>query len=238
MERDYDNKSDTTMTKDSDVESQSSEYSEATSDETTDSTWEKETDNLVELILNECSEKEILEYFEENSPFDSNYSYRKWTPLHYATVKNRTDICRLLVQNGSNVNFMSKGVPWIFKDYLEMGKSPFQISCSRAVSLDIFELFIQNGGDVEKAWSGMIPLMYVVQEPELEGDDLYDIKEQKRKLQMILEREANVNANDLFGKNVLHHFDLYSENETEEEQVLEMMKSMIDCNVDTGKKDS
>ena len=117
-------------------------------------------------------------------------------------------------------------------------RSPFQLSCGRAVSFDIFELLLHNEGDIDKSWCGMTPLMFIGREPELEGH-LYDIETQKRKWQLILEQGADSSANDDYGKNVLHHFDLYSKDEDEEEKVLGMIQILFDQNdIDINRKDS
>ncbi|XP_066915808.1 uncharacterized protein [Clytia hemisphaerica] len=213
-------------------ESTSDNEVEEEDQEEDDLSWELESDELVELIMSDDSHfEDIRKFIKENAPFNVNYCHNGWTPLHYATVKNKIDVCKLLVELGSDVNFMAVAVPWTFIDYTDIGRSPFQLSCGRAVSFDTFKFLLNNGGEVNKSWCGITPLMFIGREPELE-DGLHDIETQEQKLLLLLEQGADASAHDMYGKNVLHHFDLYSEDENEEELVLGMIQSIINQNLD------
>ena len=94
-----------------------SEENEETSEEEFDSEDENEKDALVDLIINDSSLDEVCEYIERESLNDFNYPVNGWTPLHYATVKNKKDICELLVQKGSDIKYKALNTPAIFSNY-------------------------------------------------------------------------------------------------------------------------
>ncbi|XP_057301397.1 putative ankyrin repeat protein RBE_0921 [Hydractinia symbiolongicarpus] len=202
------------------------------SDMESDST--EESDILIELILNQSPIKDIKESLENKT--DLNYCFNGWSPLHYATSLNNIELCRLLVQLGSNVNFVAKSAP--SREFLNYGHSPFAISCSRTTRMEIFHLFLENDGDVNSAdpYCEKTPLMHVVYEPD-KDEDLCSIEIQNTKLESLLQKGADFNETDRMGKNVLHFFNLYTETEEEESIALKMIRLIIDQGIEFDKTD-
>ena len=180
---------------------------------------------LVNLIENDSPDNEIVKVLPEISKLDK--FYEGWSPLHYAVVANREDVCEMLIQRGADVNIMAEEVH--SAETLNYGLTPFSISCSRVSHMAIFEMLLKNGGDVNtvEPISGNTPLTYTVKSIDFHENSKCSIKTQHEKMEQLVKYGANPNKRTSLGLTLLHFFDLHSENEKEEELALDMMNTMI-----------
>ena len=108
----------------------------------------------------------------------------KNNPLECAVMTNRLNLCQLLIKKGF------------------MDQSSFMTSCRSNISFEIFELLLNNNGNVNYIdYRGMTPLMLAVIDPWHE----MSINDQKRKLEVILGKEGDAKVKCCHGT-VLHCF--------------------------------
>ena len=211
-------------------------------DETSESS-EDEGDPLIEkfvnLIENDSPLEEILEVLPQIS--NLNELYENWSPLHYAVVANREDICEILIQRGADINRMADVNVFYSSETLNYGLTPFSISCSRVSRMAIFEMLLENGGDVNTVEPDTenFPLVYTVKTIDFHENSKCSIGTQHEKMEQLVKHGANPNKKNRSGLTLLHFFDLDSENENEEELALDMMNTMIQkYKLDVNAKDS
>lgn len=146
---------------DVDLPDLSPEDQEDESSESSEDKGDPLIEKFVNLIENDSPLKEILEVL----PQISNLSelYENWSPLHYAVVANREDVCEILIQRGADVNRL--GEDFHSERTLNYGRTPFTISCSRVSTMAIFKLLLNNEGDVNttEPISEKNSLIYTVQ---------------------------------------------------------------------------
>ena len=190
---------------------------------------EEENDPLIEKLVDLIENDSAMEEIAEVLPHISNLNgfFENWSPLHYAVVANRKDVCEILIQRGADVNRL--GEDSHSEETLNYGRTPFTVSCSRVSSIAIFELLLNNGGDVNttEPISENTPLIYTVQCLDFYEDSKCTIGIQHEKMELLVKHGANPNKRTSLGLTLLHFFDLYSENQKEEESALDMMSTMV-----------
>ena len=182
-------------------------------------------EKLVDLIENNSPTEELAEVLPQIS--NLNGFFENWSLLHYAVVANREDVCKILIQGGADVNRLGEDAH--SEKTLNYGRTPFTISCSRVSSMAIFELLLNNGGDVNttEPISENTPLIYTVQCIDFYEDSKCSIGVQHEKMKQLVKHGADPNKKTSLGLTLLHFFDLYRENAQEEESALAMISTMV-----------
>lgn len=116
---------------------------------------------------------------------------------------NREKVCDILIQRDADVNLIAE-FPHSeeTKDY---GQTPFTISCSQVSCMAIFELLLDNGGDVNttELKSKNTPLIYTVTFVGFCEDSKSDIGTQHKKMEQLVKRGANPNKRNISASHCL-----------------------------------
>ena len=178
---------------DVDLPDLSPEDQEDESSESSEDKGDPLIEKFVNLIENDSPLKEILEVL----PQISNLSelYENWSPLHYAVVANREDVCEMLIQRGADINRMADVNVSYSSETLNYGLTPFSISCSRVSRMAIFEMLLENGGDVNTVERDTenFPLVYTVKTIDFHENSKCSIGTQHEKMEQLVKHGANPN---------------------------------------------
>jgi ankyrin repeat protein len=82
-------------------------------------------------------------------------SLRSCTPLHYACALGKTEIVKVLIENGADIN---KVVEWAFSDY--KGFTPLHFTCRRGDTGTLKVLIIKNADINKTDANGFTPLFH------------------------------------------------------------------------------
>ena len=143
--------------------------------------------DLVALIslLNECSDCESLlnrEFFDED--------YDSVTPLHFAVKNSNVKICKVLIDQGSDINALSSS---------EFGYAPMHLAIDKNVAPEILNALITKGANIEiEDEIQCTPLQLLFMEPGPEHQFQFE------KFKMLLDCGANVNTRAGYGAQPLH----------------------------------
>eukprot|EP00794_Sanderia_malayensis_P009363 gene9363-10350_t len=160
-------------------------------------------DEELDLMLQNCM-KNVLKEIEDGDLENFSLTLDCWpdllnhefgdddiiTPLHYAVQKNQLEICKCLIENGSDVNIQSES---------EL-KTPLHLAADTTVSPEIMQLLIAAKANLEARDNiGCTALNLLFMEP---GKP--EVQFQFEKFNMLVDAGASVTTSAAYGSQPLH----------------------------------
>ena len=147
------------------------------------------------LLLDECTDTSFILnqnfiHNDDDDDDDDDHDYECMTPLHFAVKNNQFEICRILIEKGSDVNIPSK---------YDSAAAPLHLAVNKDVGVEILNLLIKEGANLEvNDEMSCTPLQLLFMEPGPERQFQFE------KFKMLLDAGASVNTTAGYGSQPLH----------------------------------
>ena len=153
---------------------------------------EGDSESIV-MLLDECSDTRFIlnqNFIHHDDGADDDDDDECMTPLHFAVKHNQFEICRILIEKGSDVNIPSK---------CDSAVAPLHLAVNKDVGVDILSLLIKEEANLEvNDEMSCTPLQLLFMEPGPERQFQFE------KFKMLLDAGASVNTTAGYGSQPLH----------------------------------